>query len=214
MDYCIYETEDDYKARMVVDILKKRKIVTFCKNFGIQNLYGDSKLFTGTDLIVGDIKIYVKNNDVGKAKQIINKIEYLKNNSNRIIENDEIKKNTYISQRSLMFSITSLFIIPFFFNLEYILYCFRKKIKIKYIILIINCSYFLFSIITCILSFEYLKLIWKLNIFFTLAFSIGKYLELHKKKSKIAYLMIIPIILLIISYNIAYQLFGIKLFGY
>ena len=73
--------------------------------------------------------------------------------------------------------------------------------------------YLLFSIIMCFNSFTYLKFIWKGSLFFTLAFSIGKWVELHGKKSKLAYLMIIPIILLILSYNIADQIYGIKIFG-
>jgi hypothetical protein len=64
----------------------------------------------------------------------------------------------------------------------------------------------------CINSFEYVKLIWKGNLFFTIAFSIGKFIELHKKKSKFAFLIIIPTILLILSYNIADIIYGIKIF--
>jgi len=70
----------------------------------------------------------------------------------------------------------------------------------------------LFSIIYCINSFEYLKFIWKTNLIFTTAFSIGKSIELHKKNSNLKYLMIIPIILLILSYNIAYQFFELIIF--
>ena len=201
MEYCIYETDDDYKARMVVNILKKNKIMTFCKNMGIQNLFGESKFFTGNDLIVGEIKIYVKEKDVGKAKRIINKVAFLKKEI-RTIENDEVKRNAYIIQRSLLFSITSLFIVPFFFNLEYIIYSFKNNLKVKYILLVINILCLLFSTILCITSFEYVKLIWKGNFFITMAFSIGKYIELHIKKSKLRYIMVIIIILLIIGYNI------------
>jgi hypothetical protein len=211
MDNIIYETDDEYKARMVVNILKKNKIKTFCKNLGIQNLYGDSKLFTGTDLIVGSIKVYVEERNIGKAKQIINNVPFLRKEI-RTIENDDIQKDKYIAQRALMFSVATLFIIPFFFNLEYLIYCFNKKFSIRYILLIINVLYLLFSVVLCIISFEYLKIIWAWNLFFTFAFSIGKGIELHNKKSKLKYLMVIPIILLILSYNIADQIYGIKLF--
>ncbi|GHT80014.1 hypothetical protein FACS1894130_10410 [Spirochaetia bacterium] len=213
MEHCIYETDDEYKAKMVVNILKKNKILTFSKNMGIQNLFGDSKLFVGSDLIVGEIKIYVKEGDIGKAKQIINRIPFLKKEI-KTIDNDEIKKKTYIMQRALVFSVATLFIIPFFFNLEYLIYCFKNNSRVRYILLVINILYMLLSIVFCIKSFEYTKMIWKWNLFFTLAFSIGKGIELHNKKSKLKYLMIIPIILLILSYNIAYQMYGIQLFGY
>ena len=211
MEICIYETDEDYKARMVVNILKKNRIMSFCKNLGIQNLYGYSKLFTGSDLIVGGIKVYVKQSDAGKAKQIINRINYLKN-TNRTIENDKIKKDTYISQRALMFSIASFFIIPFFFNIEYIIYCFKNKLRVKYLILILNISYFLFSIVFCFYNHEFLRNIWKWNFFLTLAFSIGKGIDLNKKQSKYKYLMILPTMLLIISYGIADQVFNIRIF--
>jgi hypothetical protein len=211
MEYCIYKTDDDYKAKMVINILKKKKIMTFCKNMYIQNLFGYSKLITGTDLIVGEIMIYVKEKDVGKAKQIINQVTFIKHRI-KTIENNEIKKDTYISQRTLIFSFATLFIIPFFFNFEYLIHCFRKKLKVKYILLAINIFYLLFSIILCITNFDYTKFIWKWNLLFTFVFSMGKYIELHEKKSKLKYLMAIPIILLILSYNIADQLFGIKLF--
>jgi hypothetical protein len=213
MEYCIYETDDDYKARMVVSILEKNKIATFCKNLGIQNLFGDSKLFTGNDLVVGEIKIYVKEEDTEKARQIIDEIAFLKKEV-KTIENDEVKKNIYVVQRSLFFSVASFFIVPFFFNLEYLIYCFKNNIKVKYILLIVNVLCLSISVILCITNFEYFKIIWKGNLFFTTAFSIGKYVDLHNKKSKLRYIMIIPIILLIISYNIADQIYGIKLFGY
>jgi hypothetical protein len=211
MDYCIYETSEEYKARMVVNILKKNKIKTFCKNLGIQNLYGDSKLFTGMDLIVGEIKVYVEKKNIGKAKQIIMNIPFLQNKIHTI-ENDEIQRNKYIAQRALLFSIASLFIIPFFFNLEYLIYSFKRRLNIRYILSIINISYFLFSIILCISNLNYLKFIWKGNIFFTLAFSIGKSIELNKKKSKLEYLMIIPIILLFVSIFIAELILNIRFF--
>jgi hypothetical protein len=212
MDNCIYETDDDYKARMVVSILKTNKIKTFCKNLGTQNLYGDSKLFTGTDLIVGSIEVYVEEKNIGKAKQIINNDPFLKKKI-QTIENDEVQKEKYSTQRALMFSFAALFIIPFFFNLEYLIYCFIQKFKIGYILLLINVLYLSFSVVLCIKSFEYLVMIWKGNLFFTVAFSIGKAIDLHKKKSKLKYLMIIPIVLLILSYNIADQIYGIKIFG-
>jgi hypothetical protein len=212
MEYCIYETDNEYKARMAVNILKKNKIIAYCKNLGIQNLYGDSKLFTGNDLIIGEIKVCVDGKNAGKAKQIINNIPFLKKKI-KTIENDEIEKEKYNSQRALMFSVATIFIIPFFFNLEYIIYCFINKLRVRYILLIVNSLFLLFTIIFCVNSFEYIKLIWKANIFFTSAFSIGKSIELHKRKSKLEYLMIVPIILLIISYSIADQIYSIKLFG-
>jgi hypothetical protein len=212
MDYCIYETDDDYKARMVVNILKKNKIKTFCKNLGIQNLYGDSKLFTGMDLIVGSIEIYVEEKNIGKAKQIINNEPFLKKKI-QTIENDEFQKDKYSTQRALMFSFAALFVIPFFFNLEYLIYCLVKKLKVGYILVLINVMYLSFSVVLCINSFEYLRMIWAGNLFFTVAFSIVKAIDLHKKKSKLKYLMIVPIVLLILSYNIADQIYGIKVFG-
>jgi hypothetical protein len=112
MEYCVYETDDDYKARMVVNLLKKNKIKTFCKNLDIQNLYGDSKLMTGCDLIVGEIKVYVEGKNIGKAKKIINNVPFLKKKI-KTIENDEIEKNKYEAQRTLLFSITTLFVVPF-----------------------------------------------------------------------------------------------------
>jgi len=213
MDYCIYETDDEYKAKMLIDILKDENILTYTVNMGLQNLYGDSKLWTGTDLIVGGIKIYIKQNDIEKAKQIIDEIPFLKNNY-KTIEDDNFKKDTYFIQRSFLFSFLSIFIIPFFFNLEYIIYSFKNNIKAKYYILIFNVLSFFISIFSCIVSFDYLKLIWRWNLLFTLVFSIIKYIDLNKKQSKLKYTMIIPIILLILSYNIAYQVFGIILFGY
>ena len=211
MDFCIYETDEEYKARMVVNILKKYKINTFCKNLGIQNLYGDSKLFVGSDLIIGEIKVYVEKNNFIKSKQIINNIPFLKKKI-KTIENDEIEKNKYNAQRALTFSVTTIFIIPFFFNLEYLIFSFKNKLRVRYILAIINILFLSFSIISCINSFEYLKFIWKINLFFTTAFCIGKGIELHKKNSKLKYLLIIPIMLLIISYNIAYKYLGLKLF--
>jgi len=213
MNYCIYETDDDYKAKMLIDFLEEEGIFTYTVNMGLQNLYGDSKLWTGTDLIVGGIKIYVKENDLEKAKQIIEETSFFKNDY-KTIEDDTLKKDTYFIQRSFCFSFLSIFIIPFFFNLEYIIYSFKNNIKAKYYILIFNVLCLLISVISCIFSFEYFKLIWKWNLLFTSAFSIGKGIDLHNKKSKLKYSMIIPIVLLILSYNIAYQIFEIKLFGY
>ena len=212
MEICIYETNQEYKARMVIDLLEENEIYTFSKNLGLQNLYGDSKLWTGNNLIVGDIKIYVKNEDFDKAKNIIDQIPLLKEKFNTI-ENDENENNTYFIQRALLSSFLSFFIVPFFFNLEYIIYCFRNNIRTKSILLIVNVLCLALSLILCIGSFEFTKTIWKWNLLFTFAFSIGKFIELHNNKRKIKYLMIIPIILLIASFNIADQLFGIRLFG-
>ena len=211
MYYCVYETDEEYKARMVVNILKKRKIKTFCKNLGIQNLFGDSKMFTGMDLIVGEVKVYVEGKNYGRAKKIIKNSIFLEKKF-KTIENDEIQMEKYKIQRSLMFSITSLLILPFFYNMEYIIFCFRKKISVRYIILILNISYLLFSIMLCINNPEYLKSIWKWNFFIILAFSIGKGIELKKKKSKLSDFMSIPIILLISSYIIAEIFFDIRIF--
>jgi hypothetical protein len=58
--------------------------------------------------------------NVGKAKQIINNIPFLKKKI-KTIENDKIEKDKYDAERALMFSVASMFIVPFFFNLGYIL---------------------------------------------------------------------------------------------
>jgi hypothetical protein len=104
MDYCIYKTDDEYKARMVIDILKKHNIITFSKNLGIQNLHGDSKLFTGCDLIVGEIKIYVKENGIEYAKQIVRDVPFLKNKITTI-ENDDIKKKAIVYKEHYYFQL-------------------------------------------------------------------------------------------------------------
>jgi len=210
MDCCIYETDSDYKARVVIDVLKEENILTYSVNMGLQNLYGDSKLWTGSDLIVGEIKIYVKEEDYEKAKQIIEETTFLKNDF-KTIEDDKVKKDTYIIQRSFLFSAASLLIIPFFFNLEYVIYCFKNNLKAKYILLLANVFCLVFSIVLCLGSFEYIKSIWKWNFLITSLFCIGKGITLYKKKSKLVYILLIPIILLILSYVIA-EMHGIKLF--
>jgi hypothetical protein len=212
MEYCIFETNEEYKARMVINLLEKYKIKTFCKNLGVQNLFGDSKLFTGMDLIIGDVKVYIERKNIGKAKRIINNTLFLQNNI-KTIENDEIQKDKYIAQKALLFSITSLFIIPFFFNLEYLIYSFKRKLSVKYILLFMNISYLLFSIISCINDFDYLKYIWKGNILLVIILSIKKSNELNKRKSKLEYLMIIPIILIIVSIFVAELILDIRFFG-
>ena len=211
MDYCIYETDNDYKANMVIDILKTNKIMSYTKNLGIQNLYGSSKLITGRDLLAGKIKIYIESEDVKKAEKLLKDIPFLKKKI-ETIENDEIEKEKYIIERALVFSLASIFIIPFFYNLEYLIYFFRKNMKVKYFYLIFNILFLLFSIIFCIGGFEYLKGIWKANIFFTTAFGIGKCIKFHNQNSNLKYLMIVPIIMLIISYIIADKIYGIVLF--
>jgi hypothetical protein len=209
MEYCIYETDSDYKARILINILKKKKINSYCKNFDIQNLYGDSKLFTGNDLIVGEIKIYVEKKDIRKAKQIINDNPILEKKF-KTIEDDVNEKNKYIAQRSLMFSMATFFILPFFFNLEYLIYCFKNKFRTRYILLILNILFISLSVMFCINSLEYIKFLWKGNFYIMLVFSIGKYIELYKKKSKIKYFMVLLIVLIFTGYNIIDQ---IKLFG-
>ncbi|MDR1390588.1 MAG: DUF2007 domain-containing protein [Treponema sp.] len=200
MECCIYETDDDYKAAMAVNVLKKNRILTFAKNRGIQNLFGDSKLYTGSDLIVGEIKIYVKETHAEKAKQVIGNMPLLRKRI-KTIENDVIKKNAYMAQRTLFFAAASLFIIPFFFVIDYLVYCFRNHFKVRYILLMAHIVCISISAVFCIKSFEYAKLIWKLNLLFIPAFSLGKYIELRNKKIK--YLLFIPVLLLILSYNVA-----------
>ena len=211
MEYCIYKTDDEYKAMMVVDILKKNKILTYCKNLKLQNLYGESKLWTGSDLIVGEIKIFIKNEDIEKSKRVIDCVPFLKQEYGTI-ENDKNKMVTYTIQRAFCFSLLSSFIIPFFFNIEYIIYFIKNNVKAKYIILISNTICFLLSLTICIFSFDFIKIIWKWNLLFIPAFCIGKYIDFYRRESNLKYLMIIPIILLIISYNIADLIFNIRLF--
>jgi hypothetical protein len=214
MEVCIYETTEVYKASMVMNILRKRKIRSFCKNMYIQNLHGDSKFLTGIDLIVGTIKIYVDKNKSGMARQIILNNHFFDDHY-KTIENDKMEKDKYIILRLLMFSILSLFITPIFFNVTKLVFCFRNRILkpfLKYGILAINIVYFLFSISICITSKEYSIFIWKANILILSFFCINEYIEYDKKKSNIKYFFIIPIVLLILSFNIGYYIFNITIF--
>jgi hypothetical protein len=198
MEYCVYESGDDYKARIVLDILEKNGISTYCINMS-------------SDLCVSSVKICVKEEDIENATELINQLPFLKNNF-ETTEYNENERNSYIIQGSWISSFLSFFIVPFFFNLEYIIYLFKNNIKTKYILLIANVLSLLLSIVFCIGSFEFANFIWKWNSLVTLIFSVGKFIELHNKKSNTKYFMIIPIILLILSYVIAYQVFNIRLF--
>jgi hypothetical protein len=64
MEYCILENVDDYKAKMVIDILEKNNILTYCINMD-------------SDLCISNVKVCVKEADVKKAIELINQLPFI-----------------------------------------------------------------------------------------------------------------------------------------
>ena len=67
MEECVFSTNDQTEALQVSEILKENNIDHYLKNFSTQNLLSEMQMFTGIDLVAGQIEIMVKGEDVEKC---------------------------------------------------------------------------------------------------------------------------------------------------
>ena len=136
---CIYSGNNEIEVLQVKDILEQNGIITYVKNLHTQNILGSTKMFTGIDLLAGDIEIYVNKDDFDNALTIINKKLNYENNTEKNTEEyeeenifSETKNNIdyyeeSILGKSFILSLLTFLISPLFFNITYLLHLWKNK---------------------------------------------------------------------------------------
>ena len=77
MERCVFSGNNEIEALQIKELLESNGIVTYVKNLHIQNLFGATKMFTGMDLLAGNIEIYVSEYDVDKAIALLDTNEII-----------------------------------------------------------------------------------------------------------------------------------------
>jgi hypothetical protein len=196
MNKCIFSTTSEYNAELVCNELRENNIVFFAKNLHSQNLFTDTKLYTNIDAVAGNIEIFVEEDDYKKCEEIINKLIIIEPKEDEKTITD---KNIFL--KSFILSCLSMALFPIYYNIEYIYYLYKNKIRLRHIILIFNAIGLLFSIGLILSSASYLNFIFMINIFIVTPFSIFKFISVivnNKPKKKL--LLLIPPIITIICY--------------
>jgi F0F1-type ATP synthase assembly protein I len=153
MGICIFSGSNEIEVLQIKEILEKNGIMTYLKNYHTQNILGATKMFTGMDLLAGDIELYVHERNVDKALEVLN-------NEIKIVDNEEIEQpeqqenidnrlekiNTEnidyyeksILGKAFILSFLSFFISPVFFNIGYLIHLFKNNRNIGIIFSIIT----------------------------------------------------------------------------
>ena len=143
MEICIYSGSDEIEVLQVKEILENNGILTYVKNLHTQNILGATKIFTGMDLLAGDIEIYINENDLDKALSLLNKEiktvdieneqceDENEKNINDISENKNAENIDYYEKsiigKSFVLSFFTFLISPFFFNIGYLMHLWKNK---------------------------------------------------------------------------------------
>ena len=74
MEECIFSTNNQEEAQQASDFLNQKGVANYLKNVHTQNLFGDMQMFTGVDILAGDIDLYVKSENVEYSLQLLSEI--------------------------------------------------------------------------------------------------------------------------------------------
>jgi hypothetical protein len=173
MEKCIFSGNNEIEALQIKELLENNGIVTYVKNLHTQNLLGATKMFTGMDLLAGNIEIYVSEHDLDNAIALLNDEnntgdneyeEIIEDEIHNVSENNNDKMDDYeksILGKSFILSFLSFFITPIFFNIGYLIHLWKNKIIIAIV----------YSIITIISTgFTILGLLSNSDIFYMVLF--------------------------------------------
>jgi hypothetical protein len=119
MEILVYSTDDTILALQIKDIFEQNNIKYFMKNFYTQNI-NDSHFFTGTNLLLGQIEIYINDTDKKPALNLI-KILTKKPKKYKLNKFELERYNTTVKYKemiakSFLLSFCSVFLSPLPFN--------------------------------------------------------------------------------------------------
>jgi hypothetical protein len=203
MAECIFSTDNTLLVLQIKGLFDTNEIHYYIQNLNTPNIYGDSKLTTGMNLLTGPMKIYVDSEDKKAALDLIKIVSpeskrYKKTGKKTCNESkydDMVILNSMII-KSLVLSSASCLITPLFFNIGYFDKIFKHK-KLTAIILISICI--VNTIIGMVLLINNTQNMIFLNILILPVLCLGKFISLRKKtKSKLCFLLLIPVIIGII----------------
>ncbi len=207
----IFSTNNEQEALIVKEILEQHGIACFIKNQYTQNLFGDTRFFTGIDPIAGSMEICVNASEVDKALEILdqkfisltsrNEPALAQEDESKYIQEEDDKESTSFDRsligKGLMLSFMSVLISPVFFNIKYLRYMWKNTKSIFVFSMILTVSSLLFSFFAAISSLDYVFIIIGCNVFLLPILCTIKGLSLYSQQPKKIYLIwFAPIILL------------------
>ncbi len=68
---CIFSSDDEGEAETISDVLEKNGIPTLVKNLYTQNLFSGVKMYTGHDAIAGSIQVFVREDELERALELL-----------------------------------------------------------------------------------------------------------------------------------------------
>ena len=214
MEKCIFSGNNEIEALQVKELLENNGINTYTKNLHTQNLFGATKMFTGMDLIAGNIEIYVTEDNFDKAFNIIKEyfdtdegepseenIDYVEktdiHDSKNYYEKSIIGKSFFLSLFSFLFS-------PTLFNIGYLIYLFKNKRKIAVIYLLMTIIFSSLSILGIVaIGADYGGTVFIINIFLIPIFCIIRGISIYvRKKSLLSIIYIFVAIIIIVFFSL------------
>ncbi|ULQ60695.1 DUF2007 domain-containing protein [Brucepastera parasyntrophica] len=201
MDQCVFATNKEFEALQVKNIFEENNIDFYIKNLYIQNILGTTKLFTGMDLLAGEIEIFVREEHAEKAANLLSGIfpagERSRGNEETPALNESREKTGTInsmSGKSFILACLSFLFIPVFFNIGYLKQLFHEKRGIGAGLLFITIIAVSLGILLC--AGGNWMVILGMNIFVVPLICVFKGWSLYKKTgSGFSFLLVIPAVL-------------------
>ena len=86
METEIFVTDSIIEAKQIQEILTAHNIPNYLKNEYTQNLFGDSRLLFGKDIVAGSVKIVISDQDIDKALQVLGNTTFIDTNNRKEAE--------------------------------------------------------------------------------------------------------------------------------
>jgi hypothetical protein len=203
MEILIYSTDNTISALQIKEIFEQNNIKCFMKNFYTQNV-NDSHLFTGTNLLLGQIEIYINDSDKKFALNLIKMIT--KKTKKYKLKKIEIEKyNTTVAYKEMMaksflLSFCSVFLSPLPFNAIYLIKIIRYRLWVGLFLLALSIMTTFCGILMLIHDVDDFMF---LNTIVIPVLCIAKFNSLNKRiEIKYHYLFLIPAVIGIIIFLI------------
>ena len=166
---CIFSTDDLSEAENIKTILQENDIQSMMKNVYTQNIFGGLKPFSGHDPIAGSIQIFILENQVDKALEILNnENDFSEEINNEKIEDEVEEDNIDVEQNikimntsptinrtiyfSFLLSAMSFLIIPYFINIPFLIKLFKVRKTLFYMLLIQSTIFLIGSLLFIVFS--------------------------------------------------------------
>jgi hypothetical protein len=86
METEIFVTDSIIEAKQIQEILTAHNIPNYLKNEYTQNLFGDSRLLFGKDIVAGSVKIVISDQDIDRALQVLGNTTFIDTNNRKEAE--------------------------------------------------------------------------------------------------------------------------------